>query len=112
MTSHELRLYDYAASGNCYKVRLLLAQLGPPYERVPIDIFGGDTLTHDYARINPHPTTPVRELVPGRYLVELPRATKPRSWASSDAAGSRAAGAGYRFRGLPGGSRCRRGHGS
>jgi glutathione S-transferase len=29
-----LRLYDYAASGNCYKVRLLLAQLGREYERV------------------------------------------------------------------------------
>ena len=32
-----IRLYDYAASANCYKVRLLLAQLGRPYERVPID---------------------------------------------------------------------------
>jgi glutathione S-transferase len=31
-----MRLYDYAASGNCYKVRLLLAQLGIPYERVPV----------------------------------------------------------------------------
>src|SRR5688500_10399880 len=40
-----LRLYDYAASGNCYKVRLALAQLGRAYERVPVDIFGGDTLT-------------------------------------------------------------------
>jgi glutathione S-transferase len=56
-----LRLYDYAASGNCYKVRLLLAQLGLPYERVPVDIFGGDTLTDDYARINPFRQTPVLE---------------------------------------------------
>jgi glutathione S-transferase len=56
-----LRLYDYAASGNCYKVRLLLAQLGLPYERVPIDIFGGDTLTDDYARVNPVRQTPVLE---------------------------------------------------
>ena len=39
----ELRLYDYAASANCYKVRLLLAQHDQPYERVPIDIFAGDT---------------------------------------------------------------------
>jgi glutathione S-transferase len=66
----DLRLYDYAASGNCYKVRLLLAQLGLPYERVPVDIFGGDTLTDDYARINPFRSTPVLELVPGRYLIE------------------------------------------
>jgi glutathione S-transferase len=56
-----LRLYDYRASGNCYKVRLLLAQLGLPYERVPVDIFGGDTLTDDYARVNPLRQTPVLE---------------------------------------------------
>src|ERR687894_2032605 len=54
-----MRLYDYAASGNCYKVRLLLAQLGLPYERVPVDIFAGDTLTDEFARINPARTTPV-----------------------------------------------------
>jgi glutathione S-transferase len=56
-----LRLYDYPSSGNCYKVRLLLAQLGLPYERVPIDIFGGDTLTDEYARVNPVRQTPVLE---------------------------------------------------
>jgi glutathione S-transferase len=56
-----LRLHDYSASGNCYKVRLLLAQLGLAYERVPVDIFGGDTLTDDYARINPARQTPVLE---------------------------------------------------
>jgi len=38
-----MRLYDYFASCNCYKVRLLLAQLGRPYKRVPVDIFAGDT---------------------------------------------------------------------
>src|SRR5918997_5772843 len=54
-----MRLYDYASSGNCYKVRLLLAQLGLPYERVPVDIFAGDTLTDEYARINPVRQTPV-----------------------------------------------------
>jgi glutathione S-transferase len=40
-----MRLYDYAASGNCYKVRLLLALLARQYERVEIDIFAGETLT-------------------------------------------------------------------
>jgi glutathione S-transferase len=57
-----LRLHDYAASGNCYKVRLLLAQLDRPYERVPVDIFGGDTLTEEFGRLNPARTTPVLEL--------------------------------------------------
>jgi glutathione S-transferase len=56
-----LRLHDYSASGNCYKVRLLLAQLGREYERVPVDIFGGDTLTDDYGRLNPARETPVLE---------------------------------------------------
>jgi glutathione S-transferase len=56
-----LRLHDYPASANCYKVRLLLAQLGRDYERVPVDIFGGDTLTDDYARVNPQRQVPVLE---------------------------------------------------
>jgi len=33
-----LRLYDYLESGNSYKVRLLLHQLGVPFERVAVDI--------------------------------------------------------------------------
>src|SRR5436305_9549916 len=65
-----MKLYDYAASCNCYKVRLLLAHLGIPYERVPIDIFDGQTLTDEYARINPARTTPVLETEDGRYLQE------------------------------------------
>ena len=66
----DLRLYDYAASANCYKVRLLLAQLGRPYERVPVDIFGGETLTDEYAAINPARETPVLEIGEGVYLPE------------------------------------------
>jgi glutathione S-transferase len=65
-----MKLYDYAASANCYKVRLLLAQLGREYERVPVDIFGGDTLTDEYAAINPARTTPVLEDPPGTFLQE------------------------------------------
>jgi glutathione S-transferase len=51
-------------------VRLLLAQLGSEYERVPVDIFGGDTLTDEYAAINPARTTPVLEDPPGTFLQE------------------------------------------
>lgn len=65
-----LRLYDYAASANCYKVRLLLAQLDRAYERVAVDIFGGDTLTDEFGRINPFRSTPVLEIEPGRCLIE------------------------------------------
>src|SRR4051795_13532216 len=65
-----MRLYDYAASGNCFKVRLLLGMLGLEYERVPIDIFGGDTLTCEFAMINPLRETPVLELDDGARLAQ------------------------------------------
>jgi len=49
---------------------LLLAHLGIPYERIPIDIFAGETLTDEYARMNPMRTTPVLETADGIHLVE------------------------------------------
>lgn len=36
-----ITLYDYELSGNCYKVRLLLALLAIPYARHPIDFYPG-----------------------------------------------------------------------
>ncbi|HSC72954.1 MAG TPA: glutathione S-transferase N-terminal domain-containing protein [Gaiellaceae bacterium] len=65
-----MKLYDYVASANCYKVRLLLAHLGVEYERVPVDSFGDGTLTDEYARINPARTTPLLEDPPGVFLQE------------------------------------------
>ncbi len=65
-----MRLHDYAASANCGKVRLLLAQLGREYERVAVDIFDGDTLTDEFAALNPFRSTPVLELDDGRTLIE------------------------------------------
>ena len=67
-----MRLYDYDASGNCYKVRLLLALLGREYERVPVDIFAGDTLTDAYAALNPVRETPVLELDSGELITQSP----------------------------------------
>jgi glutathione S-transferase len=66
----QLRLYDYVASANCFKVRLLLAQLGRSYERIPVDIFDGDTLTEEFAALNPQRSTPVLQLEDGRTLIE------------------------------------------
>jgi len=65
-----LKLYDYPASGNCYKVRLLLAQLGREYERVPVDIFDGDTLTPEFGARNPVRQTPVLGLPDGKAIYE------------------------------------------
>jgi glutathione S-transferase len=65
-----MRLYDYAASANCYKARLLLALLAQEYERVPVDIFAGETLTDEYAALNPARETPVLELADGTVLTQ------------------------------------------
>ena len=65
-----MRLYDYDASGNCFKVRLLLALLGLDYERVPVDIFAGDTLTPEFGWLNPVRETPVLELDDGEVLIQ------------------------------------------
>jgi len=65
-----MRLHDYAASGNCYKVRLLLALLGRDHERVPVDIFAGDTLTGAYGALNPLRETPVLELDDGTAIAQ------------------------------------------
>jgi glutathione S-transferase len=43
-----LILHEYAASGNCYKIRLLLAHLGLPYERREYDILKGESRTPDF----------------------------------------------------------------
>jgi glutathione S-transferase len=66
-----MRLYDYAASGNCFKVRLLLGLLGrEDVQLAATDIFAGATLTEDYAALNPVREVPVLELDDGRRLSE------------------------------------------
>jgi glutathione S-transferase len=65
-----LRLYDYLSSGNGYKVRLLLAQLGLPFERIELDITKGETRTPAFLRRNPNGRIPVLELESGVHLAE------------------------------------------
>lgn len=65
-----MRIHDYPSSGNCYKVRLALTQLGIPFERVNVDIFDGGTLTDEFGALNPARTTPVLETDAGDVLVE------------------------------------------
>ena len=43
-----LRLHDNVSSGNAYKVRLLLEQLGLAFERVEYDIDRGATRTSEF----------------------------------------------------------------
>jgi glutathione S-transferase len=65
-----LRLYDFWESGNCYKVRLLLSQLGVPFERVPVDILAGGTRTPRFLAMNPNGRVPFVEWDDGRRLAE------------------------------------------
>ena len=65
-----LRLYDYLASGNAYKVRLLLHQLGIPFERVEMDIVRGETRTPEFQAKNPNGRIPTLELEDGTHLAE------------------------------------------
>ncbi len=65
-----LKLYDYLESGNGYKVRLLLTQLGVDFERVELDIMKGATRTPEFLRRNPNGRIPCLELEDGTHLWE------------------------------------------
>jgi len=63
-------LYSMRRSGNCYKVRLALEQLGIDYKLVEIDILRGETRTPEFLAKNPSGHVPLLEVAPGRYLPE------------------------------------------
>ena len=65
-----LRLYDYLSSGNGYKVRLLLTQLGVPFQRIDLDILTGETRTPEFRAKNPNGKIPALELEDGTVLAE------------------------------------------
>jgi glutathione S-transferase len=65
-----LTLYDYLVSGNGYKVRLLLHQLGIPFELVQLDILKGETRTPEFLERNPNGRIPCLRLEDGTHLWE------------------------------------------
>jgi glutathione S-transferase len=65
-----MRLFDYLDSGNGYKVRLLLAQLGRAYEWTPVDIDRNETRTPDFLARNPNGRIPTLQLDDGSHLWE------------------------------------------
>ena len=54
-----MKLYNVAYSGNSYKVRLLLAQLGIPCEIIEVDILKGESRTPEFLKLNPNGRTPL-----------------------------------------------------
>jgi glutathione S-transferase len=66
-----VRLHDYLSSGNGYKVRLLLTQLGIPFQRIEYDITRGETRTPEFLEnVNANGRIPVLETEEGTLLPE------------------------------------------
>src|SRR3569623_818068 len=65
-----LTLHEYAASGNCYKIRLTAGLLGLPIERREYDILKGETRTPEFlGRVNANGRIPVLQ-VGDRFIPE------------------------------------------
>jgi len=63
-------LYDSQVSGNCYKVRLLLAHLGLDYERREVDVIDRSNRAELLGDLNPALRVPTLVLDDGRSLAE------------------------------------------
>jgi glutathione S-transferase len=63
-------LYNNMLSGNCYKVRLLFAQLGIEYERREVDVIDRSGRRELLGELNPALRVPVLLLDDGRALAE------------------------------------------
>jgi glutathione S-transferase len=65
-----MKVYGDIYSGNCFKVRLVLDQLGIAYEWLAIDIMQSQTRTPEFLKKNPNGRVPLLELDDGRFLAE------------------------------------------
>ena len=65
-----LTVYGMKASGNCFKVQLLLEHLGLPYRWVEVNSATGETRTAAFLARNPNGKVPLLELDDGRTLSE------------------------------------------
>jgi len=70
MYKNMYKLYNFPPSGNCYKVRLLLTQLGIPFETVSVNILQQETKLPDFLQKNPNGKVPVLEIESGTFLTE------------------------------------------
>ena len=65
-----MKVYGDVWSGNCYKVKLALTQLGLPFTWVPIDIMKAESRTPEFLAKNPNGRVPMLELDDGTCLAE------------------------------------------
>jgi len=70
VTEDRLRIYGDSRSGNCYKLKLLCAELGMDYIWQEVDILAGDTHTPEFLALNANGKIPLLVLPDGRCLAE------------------------------------------
>ena len=70
MSLESVTVHGMSTSGNCHKVRLLLEQLGRPYDWGEVDSANGATRTPEYLAKNPNGKVPMLERADGGILVE------------------------------------------
>ncbi|MGD1888101.1 MAG: glutathione S-transferase family protein [Cohaesibacteraceae bacterium] len=63
-------LFSMQNSGNCYKLRLAMAQLGIPFQIHDVDILKGETRTPEFLALNPNGKVPALKLDTGQVLAE------------------------------------------
>lgn len=65
-----ITIYGMRTSGNCYKLQLLLDQLGRDYRWVDVNSAHGETRTDAFLARNPNGKVPLLELEDGRRLAQ------------------------------------------
>jgi glutathione S-transferase len=63
-------IYGMRSSGNCYKLQLLLEQLGQPYRWIEVDTRRGEARSAEYLARNPNGKVPLLERADGSHLAE------------------------------------------
>ncbi len=63
-------LYSMQDSGNCYKLRLVMARLGIPFRIEETDILKGESRTPEFLAVNPNGKVPTLVLDDGRAITE------------------------------------------
>lgn len=63
-------VYGDIQSGNCYKVKLLMAHLELPHQWVHVDILQGESRTPEFLAMNPVGEIPTLRLPDGEYLAQ------------------------------------------
>ena len=65
-----IKIYGDSRSGNCYKLQLVCAELGIPYDWQEVDVMGGETRSDAFLAMNANGRVPLLELPDGRHLPE------------------------------------------